>query len=347
MENKAFYIEDEFKGKYTEISELFSSGEDSNSLICNPKYLEWQYGSNPHGKAIISCAREESTNKLVGVYIVNPVDLWINSKKIKAALSLNTFTHKEHRGKGMFTSLAKTCYEISEQKNVQCIIGFPNPMSYGGFIKKLGFKEMGSVPYLFKPLNYLNLAKNILLKSKSSSSILDIEFDEAQKVIEITSAQLSTLEPFFEKHREEHRFQTYRSADHYQWRFFENPINTYVVFASMSSNDTIESVIVLRSISGKTHDIQLVDFCCLTEKAGFKIIKHLVKQTKSKFSFARVFAQKGTEEYRVLTALGFVSKDKFSKEKTFLPFIFKGLNKQDIEIPFDEWHLAMADSDVV
>lgn len=347
MEGKSFYIQEEFTGDYAEISELFSSEGDSIIPIWNPIYLKWQYGANPQGKAIISCAREKETDKLVGVYIVNPVDLWFNGKIQKSALSLNTFSHKDHRGQGMFTVLAKTCYKLSEKKKIESIIGFPNKMSYKGFVKKLGFKDIGTVPYLVKPLNYFNLAKNILLKSKTPSDLSVIKMNSNKLVTEIDINNLEQLDTFFHKHREQCLFQTYRTAAHYRWRFFEHPLNEYKVFTLKNETNQISSVLIIRSVSGATNDIQIVDFCCLDEKSGFDLIQFVIKASKSKFSFIRVFAQRATLEFKVLSKLDFVPKEKFSREESFLPFIYRTLQEDEIEIPFNEWHLSMADSDVV
>ncbi len=220
-------------------------------------------------------------------------------------------------------------------------------MSYGGFVKKLGFKDLGTIPYLVKPLNYFNLAKNFLFKYKSDAKLSSIQIKSTDQILELDVNSLSRLEVFLNKHREKNLFQSYRTAAHYRWRFFENTLNKYRVFVDKNITDEISTVLVLKTISGVTNDIQLVDFCCIDQQSGKEMIEFVFKESKSEFSFARVFAQKSTLEHKVLISLGFVNKDKYLRGKIFLPFIFKPLQPNDMIIPFDKWHLSMADSDVV
>jgi len=347
MVNKSFYIERSFTGDLEELRNLFLTEYSSNDPICNYHHLKWQYEFNPHGAAIITCAREHTTNKLVGVYIVNPLWQWLHGEKVLAALSLNTFTHKEHRGQGMFTALADACYEISKERNIQYIIGFPNRMSYGGFVMKLGFANLGSIDYLIKPLNYLNLIKNFLLKSLVFPDLSSIISENHKQIIKVDKESLNKMDSFFEQHRKVCHYQTYRSSAHYKWRFFDNPTHKYRIFAQRGLDNRISSVLVIKEISSITDDIQIVDFCCLDELSGTVIIKFLLSVAKTKFSMVRVFAQPKTLESLVLAKLGFFKKDTFLRNKGFLPFIYKDLRNNDKNIPFKKWHISMADTDVV
>ena len=120
--NKDYYFEKGFKGSIEEIIELFLTEFGQEIPICNYEFLKWQYFENPNGNAIIVGCRSFEDNKLVGIYIVNPVNLVHNGKIIKSALSLNTFTRKDFRGLGLFPKMAEICYKESAENDINCII---------------------------------------------------------------------------------------------------------------------------------------------------------------------------------------------------------------------------------
>jgi len=172
MKNKKeHYIEDAYTGSAEELAALFATGYSEEYDICNPAFLKWQYFDNPNGNAVIVSTRDKITNELGGVYIVNPVDLMIKGQRVKAALSLNTFIREDFRGLGLFTRTAQKCYEQTLKRGIDIVIGFPNPNSYHGFIKKLSFADMGHVNYLIKPLNLLGTLQNRLFKNNKTPKI--------------------------------------------------------------------------------------------------------------------------------------------------------------------------------
>jgi len=62
--------------------------------------------------------------------------------------------------------MAKATYDDCEKQNAVITIGFPNPNSYPGFVKKLDFEHLGDIPLMVKPLKYFNLIKSYLKKKK-------------------------------------------------------------------------------------------------------------------------------------------------------------------------------------
>jgi GNAT superfamily N-acetyltransferase len=106
-------------------------------------YLTWQYLKNPHGRAIGIDAFEE--DQLVAHYCIIPRNYIHNERLYRSALSVNTATHPEHQGKGLFTKLAEMTYENASQAGIQFIVGVANQYSVNGFIKKLGFSNFGQI----------------------------------------------------------------------------------------------------------------------------------------------------------------------------------------------------------
>ncbi len=106
-------------------------------------FISWQYVNNPLGTVIGFDAFENDT--LVAHYATLPVSYFINGEPTLGLLSLNTAVHPDHRGKGLFTKLAKKTYEEAKNLGYKFVIGVANENSTHGFLEKLDF-------YLVAPL---------------------------------------------------------------------------------------------------------------------------------------------------------------------------------------------------
>jgi hypothetical protein len=100
-------------------------------------FLNWQYCGNPTGKVVGFDAFYN--NKLVAHYVTIPVLYSVDGIKTKGLLSLNTATHPEHQGKGLFTKLADKTYTLAKELGFEFVIGVANQNSTPGFLKKLNF----------------------------------------------------------------------------------------------------------------------------------------------------------------------------------------------------------------
>ncbi len=98
---------------------------------------QWKYGENPFGPPLVVVA--EDGNRVVGQYALWPTPLRLGATVYLGAQSLDTMTHPDYQGQGMFTRLASACYEAAAKRDVVAVYGFPNVASYPGFIKRLNF----------------------------------------------------------------------------------------------------------------------------------------------------------------------------------------------------------------
>lgn len=107
-------------------------------------YLKWQYVDNPIGGIVGFNAFYGDC--LAAHYVTMPITMVIFNREVKGLISLNTATHPDHRGKGLFTILAGKTYEYAKENGFEFVTGVANANSTHGFLKKLGF-------YLISPLD--------------------------------------------------------------------------------------------------------------------------------------------------------------------------------------------------
>ncbi|GAA4386358.1 hypothetical protein GCM10023153_00030 [Ornithinibacter aureus] len=109
------------------------------------EHHSWKFDANPAGPPVLAVAEDDG--RLVGQYALWPVRLAVGSEVLLGAQSLDTMTHPDYRGQGMFTTLAKEAMTFAADRGVEVLFGFPNSASYPGFVTKLDWDHTGDVPH--------------------------------------------------------------------------------------------------------------------------------------------------------------------------------------------------------
>ena len=78
-------------------------------------------------------------------YGVFPCEVYCNGAKALIAQSGDTMTHKNHRRKNLFVILAEKTFDFCKENGINLIYGFPNELSYLGFVKKLNWSHDESI----------------------------------------------------------------------------------------------------------------------------------------------------------------------------------------------------------
>lgn len=110
-----------------------------NSNKFTKEYLIWQYLDNPNG-TVVSYNAWTPEGDLVAHYAAIPIKMVIGGYEEQGLLSLNTATHPEHQGRGLFVRLASATYEYAKENGYKFVIGVANGNSTHGFLKRLGFE---------------------------------------------------------------------------------------------------------------------------------------------------------------------------------------------------------------
>ena len=103
-----------------------------------PAYLDWLYLRNPDGQAVGFDAWDGDT--LAAHYVCIPARAWVEGCEVTVLLSLNTATHPDYQGKGLFTRLAAMTFESGAAAGYDGVYGVANANSTPGFVRKLGFQ---------------------------------------------------------------------------------------------------------------------------------------------------------------------------------------------------------------
>lgn len=109
-------------------------------------FKHW-YIDNPNGHVVSFNAM--AGDIMAAHYALVPVRMSIAGRVSLGLLSMATVTHPDHRGKGLFKTLAKASYEYAAQNGFEFVIGVANANSYPGFVKYFDFTDIGMLEVLF------------------------------------------------------------------------------------------------------------------------------------------------------------------------------------------------------
>ena len=332
-----------------------------DSWISDLDFLTWQYERNPAGPAIIQLARDAETDQLAGQYVVIPMGFKAFKQTINGTLSLNTLTRQIYGGQGIFTGLAKAVYQDSAERGALFCYGFPNPNSYPGFTRKLGFTDLGSVPLLLRPLNTQALVRKQLGAFLASLSLpfhfyykVKPRSDNRYEVYALDSANLSDLNAFWARIQDKYPIMGIRDADYIRWRYFDIPLRDYQVYGVRLK----QGAELLGYIVGRCTEVasmasgMIVDFLMAPghPAGGSCLVNTLLSFfAEQKLELAGSLLLPHTEEARILKKNGFFTCPKALQPQPF-PVVYRRLNSGTEKDPFlqlNHWFLTMGDYDVI
>lgn len=112
--------------------------------------LRRKFWENPDAEPVILLAEQDG--RIAGQYALWPARLQLGRESVMGAQSLDTMTHPDFRGRGIFVQLANAAFAVAERRGIEVLYGFPNPQSYPGFVRRLNWDHTGNVDVLARPL---------------------------------------------------------------------------------------------------------------------------------------------------------------------------------------------------
>lgn len=325
--------------------------------ISNEDFLDWQYFNNPAGNALIKLAKSKS-NEVVGQYIIIPMKFKVDKDVINSTLSLNTLTRKDYRGKGIFTGLANDIYSQCQEEGIEFTYGFPNPNSYPGFIKKLGFTDLGEIPLMLFPLNIENLVLkkfNIKWLSKISGVFQKLFNISSKKTSEIELKHINNnfedFNDFWENIKDKYKVIGIRNSEYISWRYNNVPLRNYKVIGAYR-NKRLSGYIVLRNTNIEQFKCgMIVDFIIKEgdKESGISLLSEACKIfNNDNMELVGCLMNNSTEEYKLLKNCSFYRCPKFLEPQPFKVIYRNHLNKENKDLnDINDWFLTMGDYDVI
>ncbi len=320
----------------------------AGSEIASPIYLEWEYLLNPNGHAIVFIAKDDSA-KTVAQYVVIPTLITDGEMDYRGSLSLNTLTHPNFQGLGLFRNLASNTFSKCVDQDINFTYGFPNGNSFPGFIEKLKFINVGELLLFVKPVRPIHALAHFLC---SNSKKIDVEID-LNNLAEKDGVSNCNLEKdknevnrFCTKILLRKNIGTKRTAEWLIWRYSTIPIRKYSIVKEEKNGEIVSLAVFRAKIIKGVRTGVLVDFLSSEKKSGLvSYIKQLAILNQLDVFISTV--PDLSNESQLLKKAGFWKWPSFLTFKK-LPLIVKEhtSNHNEKLFKFSNWFITFGDYDI-
>ena len=215
-------------------------------------YWNWKHQNNPFGKSHVILAEEN--NQLIGVRAFMRWKWQDNNTQYSAVRAVDTATHPDFQGKGIFSKLTLSALE-DIKADVNFVYNTPNEKSMPGYLK-MGWIMQGRMPVKVN-VNPFACMKKTLPVSTPDWNALNFSI--------------------FTKNRSQ-KIQTLYSPEYLKWRYADNPIVDYDYLTDGNS-----FLLIFRY---KPHrfgmELRITDLLILPDQFSTSARKELTKQLKMK-----------------------------------------------------------------
>jgi len=176
-------------------------------------FWRWKHVDNPFGKSPVLLAEEN--NQLIGVRAFMRWEWKQGDKIYKAVRAVDTATHPQHQGKGIFKKLTLQLVDQCKAEGFDFIFNTPNKISKAGYLK-MGWVSNGKMNITIHPrISFGN-------RSPDFDTVYGLNPGRIKFANESTPAGL----------------QTAASEQFIRWRYELNPNLQYYAFSDRENNPT-------------------------------------------------------------------------------------------------------------
>ncbi|UII23884.1 GNAT family N-acetyltransferase [Fulvivirga ligni] len=227
------------------------------------EYWTWKHINNPFGASPVLLAMEN--NQIIGVRAFMTWQWRKENKVYKAIRAVDTATHPDHQGKGIFKKLTLGLLDVCKDQGVDLVFNTPNEKSKPGYLK-MGWEEAGKMPVKIGFKRPLSMVVN-KLKSNSNTEFVPVENSEFDILKSIKRYSAGFKLPSCWK--------TDYSLEYLKWRYSDIPI---IQYGGVGDSSAIVIFRIKKSSLGK--ELRISD--AFGEEAR---IKGHIKQIYNNFEF--------------------------------------------------------------
>ena len=195
-----------------------SLGEDL--LPKSEAFWNWKHNQNPFGESPVFV--QEDGGRIVGVRAFMQWR-WIQKGKIyKALRAVDTATHPDYQGKGIFKKLTLGLVDESIKDGYDFIYNTPNSSSMPGYLK-MGWQTLGKPSIRIRPSLAMILTRTGILKrtldvQKFAPYATNQVFSDTEALAKVVARKKSADQSYLK---------TEISVDYLKWRYNSIPVHTY------------------------------------------------------------------------------------------------------------------------
>jgi GNAT superfamily N-acetyltransferase len=191
-----------------------------------PEFFQWKHLDNPFGKSFLLVAELDS--RVVGLRAFLRWRFVAGERTVRAVRAVDTVTHPDHQGKGIFSKLTLRALEML-RADTDLVFNTPNASSLPGYLK-MGWKVVGQIPIsvrVRRPLAFAAGLRSVSSKVPRTKRQIDVDAPFAADVL----TDLQGLGAFVDLvgNPSDHRLRTPLSVEYLLWRYARAPLGYRVI----------------------------------------------------------------------------------------------------------------------
>ncbi len=197
-----------------EVLELLSASLGATNDARYRRFFRWKHLENPFGASPVWIAFEG--DRIAGFRTMLHWEFVRDGQIVRAVRAVDTATHPDYRGVGIFTVLTRQALEELEREGIAFVFNTPNDQSRPGYLK-MGWEVVAQVPAAVRPLSITGSMRIVRAKVAADrwSASTDAASPAAEVLADPTLAELVTSSA----RRGDGRLQTHRSLEYLRWRY--------------------------------------------------------------------------------------------------------------------------------
>jgi GNAT superfamily N-acetyltransferase len=262
-------------------------------------YWHWKHAANPFGAS--PCLVAESNGRLVGVRAFLRWTWCSGGQNVRAVRAVDTATHPEWRGRGVFSRLTTTLVEQMERDGVSFIYNTPNTKSMPGYLK-MGWALVTRVPLWVRPLRLSSLVRRALSNAPTQPPTVG-HLDTVARVLGDSRLQAFLSDVALR----DDRLHTARTPTYLRWRYGEIPGLSY--WGRFEMEGGAGALVIARGrVRGHLREVTISDLLVTPSSRGVQIgravVSDLVRTADA--DYVAACAASNTAERDVLASVGFL-----------------------------------------
>jgi GNAT superfamily N-acetyltransferase len=203
--------------------------------------FRWKHVENPFGRSVMLVA--ESNGRIVGLRAFMRWKFLSGSRVLSAVRAVDTATHPDHQGRGVFSKLTREALEVL-RADTDFVFNTPNDKSLPGYLK-LGWVEVGTIPTnirVKRPLAFVRGVRSVRSTEQPSGVTPEVRAERADVLLRQGEAVRGLLEG---TRSDEARLHTPVDLPFLRWRYGDAPLLDYRAIGEWSG-DRLRGVVFFR-----------------------------------------------------------------------------------------------------
>jgi GNAT superfamily N-acetyltransferase len=283
-------------------------------------YWTWKHHENPFGESPMLLA-ESGEGELVGLRVFIRWRWASRGSNISAVRAVDTATHPDWRGQGIFSRLTRAMIDRMRDEGVSLVFNTPNDQSRPGYLK-MGWISIGRTSFWVKPLRPLRMVRAIAgnghVTVDGPVPASDASFSAATFLDRVAGASLDRF--LSALHASEEKLVTPRDSDYLRWRYARIPGLSYQAVGELDGRNGALAFFRTKPQSGQ-RELRFSELLVAPTRQSLTQGANLVREALrgADVDFATAMAAPGTPEQRVLVRCGFVPAPRLGPAFTVRP----------------------------